>query len=154
VRHRLLSIGVISLAGLIAGCGVQEREQGYLQRGLALFDRGDFDGAKLDFKNVLQIDEGQAQAWYGLARVEEKQGDYADAIGAYARVLQLNPTNISAKVRRGILPLRAMESEARARSPRIWSPPGLQGSVVGVTGTGLLPYIRPVYEEALLFWPR
>jgi predicted Zn-dependent protease len=103
VRHRLLSIGVISLAGLIAGCGVQEREQGYLQRGLALFDRGDFDGAKLDFKNVLQIDEGQAQAWYGLARVEEKQGDYADAIGAYARVLQLNPTNISAKVRRGIL---------------------------------------------------
>jgi len=40
------------------------------------------------------------------------------------------------------------------RFPRIWSPPVLQGPVGGVTGTGLLPYIRPVNEEALLFWPR
>jgi len=111
VRHGLLSIGVISLAGLIVGCGVQEREQGYLQRGLALFDRGDFDGAKLDFRSVLQMDEGQAQAWYGLARVEEKQGDYADALGAYARVLELDPTNIAAKVRRGILLLAAGQAD-------------------------------------------
>jgi hypothetical protein len=50
--------------------------------------------------------------------------------------------------------LRAMESEARARSPRIWSPPVLQGSVVRVTGTGLLPYIRPVDEGQRPFWPR
>jgi hypothetical protein len=29
---------------------------------------------------------------------------------------------------------------------RIWSPPVLQGPAVRVTGTGLLPYIRPVDE--------
>ena len=37
-----------------------------------------------------------------------------------------------------------MESEARAHSPRIWSPPVLQGFVSWMIGTGLLPYIRPV----------
>jgi len=35
----------------------------------------------------------------------------------------------------------------KAGSPRIWSPLVLKGLVVGVTGTGLLPYIRPVYAE-------
>jgi hypothetical protein len=44
----------------------------------------------------------------------------------------------------GALTLRAMESEARAHSPRIWSPPVLQGFVSWMIGTGLLPYIRPV----------
>ncbi|MEG7521548.1 MAG: hypothetical protein M3H12_00380, partial [Chromatiales bacterium] len=43
--------------------------------------------------------------------------------------------------------LPAMESEAKAGSPHIWSPPVLQGFVTRMTGTGLLPYIRPVYEE-------
>lgn len=111
MRHRLLSICVISLGGLIAGCGVQDREQGYLQRAMALFDRGDLDRAKLDFKSVLQIDNGQAQAWYGLARVAERQGDFADALGAYTRVLELNSANSSAKVRRGILLLAADQTD-------------------------------------------
>lgn len=36
--------------------------------------------------------------------------------------------------------------DAMAGAARIWSPPGLQGVVSGMTGTGLLPYIRPVTE--------
>jgi Tfp pilus assembly protein PilF len=61
---------------------VQDREQGYLQRAMALFDHGDLDRAKLEFKSVLQIDDGQAQAWCGLGRVEEEQGDFADALAS------------------------------------------------------------------------
>jgi hypothetical protein len=35
----------------------------------------------------------------------------------------------------------------KRRSTHIWSPPVLQDSVRPMTGTGLLPYIRPVDEE-------
>ena len=36
----------------------------------------------------------------------------------------------------------------------IWSPPDLQDSVLAITGTGLLSYIRPVGEEFWILWPR
>jgi len=36
----------------------------------------------------------------------------------------------------------------------IWSPPDLQDSVLTITGTGLLSYIRPVDEEFWILWPR
>ena len=32
---------------------------------------------------------------------------------------------------------------------RIWSPPYLQGLCAFMTGTGLLPYIRPLCEEII-----
>ena len=41
---------------------------------------------------------------------------------------------------------RQGSAKHEARSPRIWSPPILQGPVVRVTGIGWLPYIRPVDE--------
>jgi hypothetical protein len=33
---------------------------------------------------------------------------------------------------------------------RIWSPPYLQGLSALMTGTGLLPYIRPLFESFML----
>jgi len=40
------------------------------------------------------------------------------------------------------------------RFTHIWSPPDLQDSVLAITGTGLLSYIRPVGEEFWILWPR
>jgi hypothetical protein len=39
------------------------------------------------------------------------------------------------------------QTRVSLRSTHIWSPPVLQDSVRTLTGTGLLPYIRPVDEE-------
>ncbi len=39
---------------------------------------------------------------------------------------------------------------ASARIVRIWSPPYLQGLSALMTGTGLLPYIRPLFESFML----
>ena len=37
---------------------------------------------------------------------------------------------------------------------RIWSPPYLQGLCAFMTGTGLLPYIRPLCEEIYILGPQ
>ena len=37
---------------------------------------------------------------------------------------------------------------------RIWSPPYLQGLCAFMTGTGLLPYIRPLCEENYILGPQ
>ena len=43
--------------------------------------------------------------------------------------------------------MNAVKPGFHCRSTHIWSPPVLQDSVRTLTGTGLLPYIRPVDEE-------
>jgi hypothetical protein len=37
---------------------------------------------------------------------------------------------------------------------RIWSPPFLQGLCELMTGTGLLPYIRPLFEDIYILGPQ
>ena len=44
------------------------------------------------------------------------------------------------------------QTDGFAASPlevRIWSPPYLQGLCAFMTGTGLLPYIRPLFESVI-----
>ena len=57
----------------------------------------------------------------------------------------------SVRIRRMMLSLRSasVAIDAPRTSAHIWSPPDLQDSVLAITGTGLLSYIRPVGEE---FW--
>ena len=43
---------------------------------------------------------------------------------------------------------------ASAQIVRIWSPPYLQGLCAFMTGTGLLPYIRPLCEEIYILGPQ
>jgi hypothetical protein len=43
---------------------------------------------------------------------------------------------------------------ASARIVRIWSPPYLQGLCALMTGTGLLPYIRPLFEGIYTLGPQ
>ncbi len=46
-------LGLAAVAALLSGCGdPNQREAKYLQRGVALFERGEYDKARLEFKNA------------------------------------------------------------------------------------------------------
>jgi tetratricopeptide (TPR) repeat protein len=86
---------------------VEDRANAYLQRGMELFKQGDLVRAKLEFKNVLQIDPKKAQAWYLLAQIEEKQGNFREAFGDYSKMVELDPGNAAARLKRGAILLAA-----------------------------------------------
>lgn len=85
---------------LVAGCGgKEERKAKYLERGKAYIAEENWDKARIEIKNVLQIDPKAADAYYLLGQVEEKRQDWAKAFGNYAKAVELDPDLVDARSR-------------------------------------------------------
>ncbi len=97
---------------LLAGCGREGRAQAYLQRGLDLYAQGNLVKARLEFKNVLQIDPRNARAWFMLGQIEERQENRSGAYDAYTRAVELDPVDREARIRKGVLALAGDEPES------------------------------------------
>jgi tetratricopeptide (TPR) repeat protein len=104
----LLLLGSVALT---AGCGQEDRAQSYLQRGLDLYDRGDLVKAQLEFRNVLQIDPKDAQAWFMLGKIAEQQEEWRNAYSAYSKTVELSPENLEARAKLGTLLLAGNDIE-------------------------------------------
>jgi len=99
---RLFVIAV--LAVLAAACtSAEDRKAAYLKRGIELFEQEQYEKARLEFKNVLQIDPKDLEARYRLAETQEKLGDYQRALGHYRRVIEFDETHVQARVQLGYI---------------------------------------------------
>lgn len=97
-RNKLLVAALAAV--LLAGCGgAEERKAKYLERGKAYITEENWDKARIEIKNVLQIDPKAADAYYLLGQVEEKRQDWAKAFGNYTKAVELDPTLIDARAR-------------------------------------------------------
>ena len=55
-------LSIVVLAVSLVGCGdASEREAKYLKRGEVLYEKGEFDKARLEFKNAAQIKPTDAE---------------------------------------------------------------------------------------------
>lgn len=98
---RLFSIVIVLT--LLVGCGAEDRKQAYYDRGMELLAQGDATRARLEFKNVLQIDPKDAQAWYQVAEIEASDQNWNAAFGAYGKAIELDPGQLDARLKRGRL---------------------------------------------------
>ncbi len=88
------------LAGLLLSCGgKEERKAKYLERGKTYLAEKNYDKARIEFKNVLQIDPKDAQGYLYLGQVEEKGQNWAKAFGNYKKASELDPELIEPRVR-------------------------------------------------------
>jgi tetratricopeptide (TPR) repeat protein len=89
-------------ASLVMGCGgKEERKAKYLERGKDYFEEQNFDKARVEFKNVLQIDPKTAEAYYYLGEIEEKEQNWRRAFGSYRKASELDPELTAARVKLG-----------------------------------------------------
>ena len=85
---------------LVAGCGgKEERKAKYLEKGKSYLHDRNYDKARIEFKNVLQIDPKTAEAHRYLGEVEEGQQNWRKAHGHYRKAIELNPELIGPRVR-------------------------------------------------------
>lgn len=67
-----------------------ENKNLYLRRGVYHSDRDYYDSARADFLRAIEIDSLFAEAWYQMARMEMKSGNYKRAISAYDTALSIS----------------------------------------------------------------
>lgn len=98
-RPRLLLLSLGS-ALLLAACGgAEDRVASHVERGKAYFTEENWDKARLEFKNVLQIDDKHVEARYMLGQTLERLRDIRGAGGSYLRVVELDPNHVEARIK-------------------------------------------------------
>ncbi len=100
---KLSLLSAVMVTGLAACGGVDERKADHAEKAHEFFESGNFEKARLEFKNVVYIDPKDTEGHYWLARTHEKLGDIRPALGEYLNVLKLDPENLQAKARIGFL---------------------------------------------------
>ncbi|MBK5970776.1 tetratricopeptide repeat protein [Thiorhodovibrio winogradskyi] len=104
-------LSVLLVAVVLSGCSAEDTSARYYQRGMALFDEGNFEKAQLEFKNALQVEGRDAGSWYMLGRIQEELGEWRKSYGSYSRAVEIDPNLIEARVRKGLLLLAGNQPE-------------------------------------------
>jgi tetratricopeptide (TPR) repeat protein len=77
---------------VLSGCGTAEsRKARYVQHGQEYFNAGNYDKARVEYRNAAQIDPKDAQVRYLLGQVAEKLGNAREAVGQYQAAINENP---------------------------------------------------------------
>jgi len=109
---------ITSFILLLISCGgAEERKAAYLEKAEQSIKAGDMDKARIELKNVLQIDPKDAAAFYKLGNVFERQQDFRKAFANYSKAEELDPDNLEyiAKIGRFYLVLAGNVDKAREK---------------------------------------
>ena len=95
-----LIVGLMAL--LLAACDTpEEKAKSHYEAGMAYVSEDNFVKAGIEFRNALQLKENYADAWYGLALVEEKEGNWQKYAGDILKAIELDPKHAAAQTRFG-----------------------------------------------------
>ena len=107
--HRA-SISVVAPAALglgiflLAGCSSpEERAQSYYEHGKQLVAAQDYQHAEIEFRNAVSYNKKLLPAWQALADVEERQRKYRMMVPALHSILELDPSDMAARLKLGRL---------------------------------------------------
>jgi tetratricopeptide (TPR) repeat protein len=96
----------VILALLAVACTKpEEKVKNYIASGKKLYEKGDVNKAKIEFKNALQLDDKQADAFYHLALIDERAKNWQGMYGNLMQVVRLDPKNNEAHLKMARLTL-------------------------------------------------
>jgi cellulose synthase operon protein C len=94
----------VAVALALTGCSSPtEKATKFYGKGMALLEEGNLGKARIEFQNALQIREGMTEAWYGLALVAERQGEWERLFGLLKKVVDRDPKHLDANLKLGRL---------------------------------------------------
>jgi tetratricopeptide (TPR) repeat protein len=101
VSARFLSAVILSAAALaLCSCGgAQARKAHHLEKGQAYLVAGNFDKARVEFQNALQIAPTDPEARFEMGVVDEKLGKIREAAQFYQGTIDVNHDHLGAHTR-------------------------------------------------------
>src|SRR5262245_34177767 len=96
-RIKLLAACVVACLALVACGGAQSRKERHMARGQEYFTEGNFEKARVEFRNALQIEPNDAEARFMHGQALERVGNLRDAAGMYQAAIDANPDHVNAR---------------------------------------------------------
>lgn len=99
-KSRRMAAAVLLASLVVYGCGgAEERQAEYYQRAQQLFDEGNYEKARIEVRNVLQINANNADGRYLMALLEEKDRNWRGMFSNLNSALEIDPDHILARVK-------------------------------------------------------
>lgn len=116
-RSIFFPIALLALACVLtSACSSPEKKKAaFVANGEAYLKEKKFQEASIEFRNATQIDDRYAAAHWGLARSYEGLQHYAEAVDELRRTVQLDGSNLDARVKLGNFDLLAAQQKNAAR---------------------------------------
>src|SRR5260370_19942910 len=94
--RRLMAVLPVAL---VAGCGSPEhRAQGYYESGMALIEKKDDLGARLELLKAIKYKSDKVEVWRALAGVDERTGS-SSVFFDLRRIVELDPKDLDARIK-------------------------------------------------------
>ena len=104
IRIMLVAATVI----LLVGCSSEEdRARSYYERGMKFVAEQDTTKAAIEFRNAVKLETNLIEGWKALAAADEANGDWRHVIADMRTIVELVPSDVSAKLKLGKLVLHA-----------------------------------------------
>ena len=98
-RKMMKPVIIILLIGGLAACSSpEEKAADYIQNATALLQEGNLDKAELEYKNALQINQNQPDAWYGLAKIYERKQQWRQIYVTLQRIREMAPDHVDGRI--------------------------------------------------------
>ena len=113
LRHRIFQLTLVCLAAIVLlSCGgAEERKAKYMERAKTFLAEKNYDKAKVELKNVLQIDPKYAEAYFLMGQVDEQKQDVNNAFADYSKAVDLDPDHEQAREKLARFYLMAAQPE-------------------------------------------
>lgn len=102
---------------LLVGCGsAEDRAKSYYQSGMEYLDKKDYTKAAIEFRNALKLNENYADAWMGMALLEQQAQNWQRAYSDLKKVVELDPKNVKGLVGMATIETMANDTAAALKS--------------------------------------
>lgn len=111
-RNAIRVFGVLLAILTVSGCSSkEERAKSYYEHGTKLLAEHENAKASIEFKNAVKLKKNYAAAWLALAKIEELNGNIAGEVPYLRNVVELEPTDIDAKLKLAKILLRGRATD-------------------------------------------
>jgi Flp pilus assembly protein TadD len=96
-RTKLLVVCALACLALVACGGAQSRKTRHMSRGQEFFLAGNYEKARVEFRNALQIEPNDSDARFMHGQALERLGNLREAAGMYQAAIDANTNHLKAR---------------------------------------------------------
>lgn len=112
MRPALVVMGLLVVAFTIYGCSTREEKRDrFMEKGVRLYETGEYKKAVLEFSNAIQLDPKFAPGYLYLGKTFIKDGNINKAYGGLSKAVDLDKDLDEARLELGMVLVMAKEGE-------------------------------------------